>query len=269
MLSFTILPSLPLPHLPFRPVFPRLLFAQVELSSFPRILRCSSPGWVQGQEATGSAGTCPLPGHRGTGSDGWWSVGAESYEETAGVSWKSCLGTLFCFMVFRKCSPVEEQLLRIKDSGPAAECELWMPTSAVPLLQIATKQKQWLAQKLSLMGHLALGCVRLVLSPWSLHYLGCKEFWPCPDFVPTKRILQCVWNDHHVTLPGSMWAIFQTNIICKFANPIVPGKINFLQSVEVLQEAKLQTALQILNYVEVGEFSHFCSMWSNLAFSAP
>lgn len=30
----------------------------------------------------------------------------------------------------------------------------------------------------------------------------------------------------------------------KFANPIVPGKINFLQSVEVLQEAKLQTVLE-------------------------
>lgn len=33
-------------------------------------------------------------------------------------------GTLFCFMVFRKCSAMEEQFLWIKDSGPAAECVL-------------------------------------------------------------------------------------------------------------------------------------------------
>lgn len=152
----------------------------------------------QGQEATGTAGTCPLPGHRGTGRDGWWSVGAESYGETINVSWKSYLGTLFCFMVFRKCSAMEEQFLWIKDSGPAAECVLWMPTSAVPgaFTSNAHKTEALISTGIvpngpSCLRGVCVGCVCLILSPWSLHYLSCKEAWPCPDFVPAKRILQC------------------------------------------------------------------------------
>lgn len=34
-------------------------------------------------------------------------------------------------------------------------------------------------------------------------------------------------------------SLLQTSAIWKFANPIVPGKINLLQSTEVMQEAKL------------------------------
>ena len=68
------------PHLPFHPIFPSLqpgfMFAQVELASFPGIWRCPSPGLVPGQETTDSAGTCPLPGLMGTGSGGWWCMGA-------------------------------------------------------------------------------------------------------------------------------------------------------------------------------------------------
>lgn len=84
--SFMCCPSLSLrlfsPHLPFHPIFPSLepgfmfLFAQVELASFPAIQRRPSPGLVQWQEATDSAATCPFPGLTGTGSRGWWGVGA-------------------------------------------------------------------------------------------------------------------------------------------------------------------------------------------------
>lgn len=83
-----------LPGLPFQPVFPSLqsgfivLLLQVELASFPGIWRGPSPGLVQGQEAAGSAGTCP-PGLLGTGSGGWWCLGAAgSYGKRVGASGK-------------------------------------------------------------------------------------------------------------------------------------------------------------------------------------
>lgn len=69
--SMCCLLPLPLPHLPFHPAFPRLVipggagFLSQNTEVFPQ---------VQGQEATGSAGTCPLPGHRGTGPDGLWEL---------------------------------------------------------------------------------------------------------------------------------------------------------------------------------------------------
>lgn len=61
-----------------------------------------------------------------TGSGGWhggWEL-EESDGETVGASGKSLLGTLFWFMVFRKCSAVEELFLWIMDSGPSAQSVL-------------------------------------------------------------------------------------------------------------------------------------------------
>lgn len=107
-----------LPGLPFQPVFPSLqsgfivMLAQVELASFPGIWRGPSPGLVQGQEAAGSAGTCPPAlacWGQGVEAGGAWELQIVMEKEL--VLQASCLGVLLCFMVFRKCFAVEEQFL--------------------------------------------------------------------------------------------------------------------------------------------------------------
>lgn len=69
-----------------------------------------------------------------------------------------------------------------------------MPTSAVPgaFTSHAHKTEALISVEIVTNGPSCLegGMWGPVLSPWSLHCLRSKEAWPCPDFVPTRGILQ-------------------------------------------------------------------------------
>lgn len=194
------------PHLPFHPISPglqpglRFWVAQVELDSFPGIWRCPSPELLQGRKLQTQLALVPSLGWWGQGGEagGAWEL-EDSYGETADASDKSLLGTLFCFMVFRKCCAV--RFLWIIDSGPAAVCckAIFCCSWTLYFKCPQDKSKLW--------GLISTGygpLVTILLSGASFELKGQStasgvrlptEDCPCLDHVPTRRVHQ--W-DHHV-----------------------------------------------------------------------